>query len=185
VRATLRRWGVWAFVWSLAAYSACSDPPPPTIYYEDFESLCEGVPCGWERTRGEEAQATWIETIHEGEHGLRLSGEVTVHGPATIVEDDGFLGTLTLHTAARCDAGSGLRIDLVFADAFGGRYNGFAQLGALPEWTDEVDVRTLAWESTMPGTITDVLGVTITKTGEGACEISSVLVSDVPFEPGC
>jgi len=54
--------------------SACPSFDPPVYYQEDFEG-CAGA-CGWEIAGP--GTAAIVATIHPGEHGLRLGGDVTV-----------------------------------------------------------------------------------------------------------
>lgn len=176
---------LWFFALGIAAYAACADPPPPTIYFEDFETLCDGTPCGWGRTSGDETQATWVETIHEGDHGLRLSGEVMVQSEEVAVDDGGFVSNVMLHAPARCDAGSSVRVDIVVSDSFGARYTGRVQLAAFPNWGEAPPDQQVGWVDAVPGNIASVVAIAITKEGLGACEISSIMLTDGGVQPGC
>lgn len=54
--------------------SACPNLDPPVYYQADFEG-CTGT-CGWEISGP--GTASIVATIHPGEHGLRLEGDITV-----------------------------------------------------------------------------------------------------------
>ncbi|MBX3275221.1 MAG: hypothetical protein KF729_33455 [Sandaracinaceae bacterium] len=161
---------------AIVAGYACQPERQTRVYLEDFEGeLCDGVPCGWERSTGTPAQARWVETIHPGEHALQLEGDVTVRGPGAF---DTIRGPrMLLRFVVRCDPGSRLGLDVLVSDGLGTRALGVAAF-APPEW-DEVSV-TLGGG----GEIADsrISAVVLTKTGPGVCEIAEIVMDDLRFE---
>ena len=119
-------------------------------------------------------QATWVETIHPGEHALRLTGDVTVRGPGATTR---VLGpNILLRVVVRCETGSRLRADVVLSDELGTRPVGVDAF-APTEWA-EVSV-TLGGG----GEISDsqITAIVFSKTGSGECEIGEVLIDDLRF----
>ncbi|MBW2700582.1 MAG: hypothetical protein JRF33_07150 [Deltaproteobacteria bacterium] len=94
----------------LLLLSACPcDRGQSEVFHEDFESWCEGVPCGWELAAGQVERST---SYHAGEHGAQLSG-----GARLLVELDGVLLAATEYSdylifMIRCDLEAGLRFTL-------------------------------------------------------------------------
>lgn len=177
------RWA-WMLVAALVAMIACGpDELEPPFYFEDFETLCEGVPCGWERTSGDASQVTWVETIHAGEHGLRLDGTASVRGPGSEPTGAFPLDSLSLDLTARCDAGSVLEIDLVLADEAGRPFSASALAAPAEEWSRSGALEITA--ETALANATRVMAIGITKTGAGACEVSDIVVDARVFTPGC
>ena len=171
----------------VSAAVACDPQRAQRFYHETFEELCDGTPCGWERSAGTAEQAIWVETLHPGEHGLRLTGEVTVRGPGsteTSASDD-----LSMDVSVRCDPGSSLSTVVLIDDTTGER-----TLPASPPGTivgigggdSEWHSRTLYLG---PGTGTfnaRIVAVVLIKTGAGECEIGDILIRDTIFVPdGC
>lgn len=178
-------WIMWALVAVVVSLGACHDETPPAFYWEDFETVCDGVPCGWERVRGEPDQAIWIETIHPGEHGLRLTGEVSVRGPAS--EPDGTsadLFLLDMMVSARCDPGSAIEIDVVFADELGGRHVATAYPYTEDDWIDAGST-TLNFEDFVDARITHVTAIAIRKLGSGSCDVTTVAIEEGGIQYGC
>lgn len=179
----------WAFVALLLAVMACApEDEPPRFYREDFETLCDGAPCGWQRIVGEPDQAVWVETIHPGEHGLRLVGDVTVRGPGTMATDDPIVtAALALQLAARCDLGSSLRVDVVLADPFGAQFSGTTSPALAPaaEWTEPTIVFPTFGGAPPSDFASRVVAIGITKAGAGACEISDIAIDELLPGPGC
>jgi hypothetical protein len=176
----------WLLVATLLAMLACDPDLPPTRFYdEDFETLCDGTPCGWERTSGDETQATWIETIHPGEHGLRLEGQASVRGTnAGATTGDAFaVETLSVELTARCDLGSQLRVDLVLADEFGETFIASALAAPEAAWSPPPGVTVVT--DAFAARAARVTAVGIAKTGPGACEISAIAIDSVPLPTGC
>ncbi len=77
----------------------------PRILFEDFETLCDGVPCGWTLTDGDPANVEYVETIHPGVHGFALSEETTLNGPGgEVIPFAGLaFGSLQAEVSVRCD----------------------------------------------------------------------------------
>lgn len=176
----------WLAVSILLAIVACGPADAPQRFYdEDFEELCDGVPCGWERTSGAADQATWIETIHPGEHGLRLEGEVSVRGPGTEVGETIDSSVLFVRAYVRCDLDSELRLDVVIADDFGGTYDASALLSPAETWEAPYEAALEGDAPTLPGNAVHVVAVGLAKTGPGTCEISELIIDTTELSPGC
>ena len=170
---TPARAGSWAVALAIGLGACGPDEPRPHVYFEDFETECDGAPCGWERSAGDADQATWIETIHPGEHALRFVGEVTVRGPAAppmsrLATSGAIFATLV----ARCDVGSALAMDVVLNDATLGAVVARASIVAREEW-DTVDVAMMTDGAFTSATVSAVV---ITKSGGGACEIGEIVI---------
>lgn len=177
---------------------ACSDPaePEPTLYAEDFEERCDGLPCGWSQIEGDRGQARWVETFHPGEHGIRLSGSgVTVRGPGSDAADASLaFGTLQARLTATCDPGNRLvvRVGLVDASDAGGSPRTDTLEGRTPatvptDWGAPVTLSLTAVSALGDGGFGAspflsgrfrITGVTISKEGSGACVISRIVVDD-------
>lgn len=168
------RRAVWLGVAVLLAMIAC-DPRtfPDRAYHEEFETLCEGTPCGWEISRGEPGQATWITSLHPGEHALRLTGDVTVRGPGAgpdatdVLQSTGAIG----HVASRCDPGSRLQVTVLVVD----------RAGIPTRTTFEVpsgDWSELALGLAFDNPIVDarVTAIVIEKTGVGSCDVAEIVL---------
>lgn len=170
---------------ALVAMYACGGggPPKEYVYVEDFEVLCDEVPCGWERVAGGESQATWVETIHPGEHGLRLSGETSVRGPGSEDEVEPFYTSdVRAVLAARCDGGSELVVEVIFAGENGEPVVQHTTVAPYADWTGP----THGWlDGASDIRATRVLAVGITKTGAGTCEISDLVLEVVDHTPVC
>lgn len=159
--------------------SGCNPGEVDYFYQEDFETTCEGAPCGWSQVRGPVGAATYGETL-PGDHALVLSGE------GVVVRGDGQVGhftvldTLVLSTVARCDAGSALRYELTF-DL---NTEGDIDVRSVDVFAP-VDFRT-ATPSTRFTTsgavgVVGVAGILIFKSGSGTCEIASISIEDLGF----
>ncbi len=71
-------------LWMLLFCLACRQPEqaPTRLFEEGFEELCDGMPCGWAQTGGDDGAVRFVETIFAGEHGVRLTGDgAAVRGP--------------------------------------------------------------------------------------------------------
>lgn len=169
------RWVPWALLAGIVAGWACEPSRTERVYYEDFEGeLCDGTPCGWERSSGTPEQARWVETIHPGEHALALTGDVTVRGPgssATLFGPD-----ILMQMTVRCDAGSRLAVDVVISDELGSRALGVDAFTPT-EW-DQVSVTLGDGGDISSSTIQ---GIVFTKTGTGTCEIGEIFLDDIFF----
>ncbi len=173
------------------AFIACDPDAVPERYYrEDFESLCESVPCGWERVRGDADQAQWISTIHPGEHALRLVGEVSVRGPGSEpIASPPSVNDLFVQLSGHCDIGSAIRIDVVMLDEFGRTFNGTLSTSirdpfeSSSEWTS-IDAR-LTYDDASATTAASVIAIGITKTGPGVCDLSEIVIDADMLRAGC
>ena len=110
----MTRLALWTALFAIAlSTTACQPAPPPEqLFREDFETLCDGLPCGWVRAVGMPWQARVVETIHPGEHGRLLDGpDVIVRGPGgepmeVAIES----GRLQTRLVASCDEVASLTI---------------------------------------------------------------------------
>ncbi len=133
------RWP-WIFVSLLLGLVACG--PIETNYYdEQFETVCDGAPCGWARTSGEPEQAHWISTIHPAIHGIRLSGDVSIRGPGGMGPSGHDPASLYARMTARCDEGNQLRIDVLFSDSNGVTYTATVRTAPAQSWGATDDLR--------------------------------------------
>lgn len=156
----------------LIVTAACETDRVTPLYSEDFEVLCEGTPCGWVRSVGTPDQATWVETVHPGEHALRLTGDVTVHGPGSDAASP-VSGTLWLQITVRCDLGSFLTADIVINDATGSRpYRHSVE--AQQDWTQDIC-------EIFTGGGPRIVAIRLTKRGTGVCEIANIMIDDQFF----
>lgn len=167
-----------ALVLALVAVGCDAERTTP-FYAEDFEMLCDGTPCGWERSVGAPDQATWVETVHVGEHALRLTGNVTVRGPGG--DTTSTTSTLCARIAVRCDRNSFLVADIVINDAAGSRTFTEEPVQTRPEWIlssfplgDGTGLRN-----------SRVVAVVFTKSGSGSCEIADIVIEDQILLGGC
>jgi len=175
------RWrgrALWLGLGALVAGYACEPTVVTRAYLQDFEGeRCDGAPCGWERSTGTPEQATWVETIHPGEHALRLSGIVSVRGPGSDVVLVG--PDVILQMTARCDPGSNLAVDVIVVD----------ELGTRPLRVDPIAAD--AWSLTSVtlgggGDISNsrIAAIALIKTGSTSCEIGEIWVDEVGFGNG-
>lgn len=175
----------WTSIAALLGVLACEpEEAPRRMYVEDFETVCDGAPCGWSRTMGSADQATWVETIHPGEHGLRLTGDVTVRGPEAGEDARRLRGdSVTLHVANRCDVGNTLDAVVVLEDDSGTLHDGVARILTSPDWTNR-GVRTVFDSGTIVGG--RVVSVILEKGGPGSCEVGDITVDITPIcTEGC
>jgi hypothetical protein len=182
---TVRRAIGWSIVVFVVAAVACEDSARTALYWEDFESVCDGAPCGWERLRGDANQAIWVETLHAGEHGLALTGEVAVRGPGSETVEPVSAVILNVSVMGRCDAGSELEIDLALEDTFGASHIATAAPEMSSEWRPAVTTL-LRFERSPPVGVVRVTQIGVRKTGRGSCEITDLVVdASTGIEPGC
>lgn len=177
-RATTR--ASWVALAALLATFACEPETAPRLMYdEDFETACDGTPCGWVRSEGDADNATWVETIHPGEHGLRLTGDVTVRGPEAGEQARRLAGTaITVNVANRCDLGSTLFVTVVFEDDLGQLRDGREMVVTSPDWTN----REVGIDLGMPRVVGGrVVSVILEKAGSGACEVGDIVVDASPL----
>ena len=173
----------WLGIGGLLVFLACDPAPPPERHwFESFEDECDGAPCGWERSLGDADQARWVETIHPGEHGLRLEGVVTVRGPGSPLERTQDFNFASVHAVARCDAGSFLEVEVVVASGAATR-TGRALINPEDQWRRVTEEPLTFDETAIEGRVTAVV---IRKRGEGVCEVGELVVDDGAFlATGC
>lgn len=180
-----RRWP-WVVVSVFVAMVACEGRVfPERAYHEEFETLCDGTPCGWEVSRGDPSQATWVTTLHPGEHALRLTGEVIVRGPGAMEEapDAIQLVAPSLHVAARCDAGSRLQLTVLATDRAGVPARASVEVPTDTEWSGASIVSLMLDTTVVDARVTAVV---IEKTGTGSCEVAEITIDDGALDQiGC
>lgn len=162
------------------ALSGCPAPEDETVFFEeDFETTCEGTPCGWTQITGPDDAARYVETL-PGDHGLELVGDdVTVRG-ATDEAVNVFSDQLAVRAVARCDAGALLDVRAA-VEVRGGRTATF-EASILPSstWSSALPDETLRpLDLPAPWELTRVLGVSVRKTGTGSCEIDYLALRSV------
>lgn len=171
--------------------AACAPPDDPEmVLEEDFETLCDGLPCGWVLSGGPASGARWIETI-PGDHGLELEGEgVFVRGPASPpLPRPTLIDTIAVRANARCDATSSVTVRVTIEDGLEADATRFVtfETELLPEaaWSSPLMDQVL--EPVEPGatnwTMRRVLGLNLLKNGRGSCEIDYIGIRAVnrPF----
>ena len=89
LRSSSRLSGSVALALACAATLAGCPPDAPELFWdEEFESTCDGTPCGWLVGAGPVGSVTWVETL-PGEHGIAMFGDrIAVLGPTEGVESD-------------------------------------------------------------------------------------------------
>lgn len=154
--------------------SGCGTPRVERLWLEDFEELCDGTPCDWTRVTGTAEQATWVETIHPGEHGLQLIDDVSVAG----IGSETVSAAETLHGAAtvRCDPGSTLTLELLVGD-ISGRREFTLDITSPSEW-GEMEFNVPDDGGFLFGDAR-VSAAVFNKSGSGSCEISEIYVDEV------
>lgn len=185
----MRRARVLAIVLAACGVTACNPAVDRSIVLEEeFETLCDGVPCGWVLASGPEGAATWIETL-PGDHGLMLTGEgVFVRGgPAPPPPSPVFADNLALRASARCDpfAFLTLRTTIETTDVPSRLVTFQADLVVDDTWEPMPrDVTMVPVDADLsPWNVSRVLGVSVLKSGPGSCEIDYLAIRGVntPF----
>ncbi len=160
----------------LLLLSACPcDRGQSEVFHEDFESWCEGVPCGWELAAGQVERST---SYHAGEHGAQLSG-----GARLLVELDGVLLAATedpdyLIFMIRCDLEAGLRFTLE-VEGEGGSYPLVVELPVGAGFGSEIMQMSgleLPAREGEPPPAQPVLRLDLEQWGEGSCFIDELRV---------
>lgn len=170
-----------AMLCAIACRQGTGEDPP--FYLEDFESQCDGLPCGWEQIEGDRGQSRYVETIHPGEHGVELRGEgVTIRGEAMVEGTVSVsFSTVQALVVARCDRGDALTIRLAVVDLSSGAID--TMVGAVSpaeDWEETPTVSLTGTGALSPMSITGpnlrFTGITVSKTGTGACQISEIAI---------
>lgn len=173
----------WLFVLPILGFVACDPDLETRFFVEDFETLCDGAPCGWERSAGAEGDVTYVSTIHPGIHGLRLRNTVSARGPggpARLLEGDLFSSV-----TATCDPGATLDITVVVSSELGGitTYSSPLFFG---DGDDFQRIETPIRVDGFIGQTVTVQAVILEKRGSGTCTVDDVLLDTTPFcEGGC
>jgi len=192
------RWMARACVALILGALACGDddaPPNPRLLFEDFEERCGDLPCGWTRLEGDEDQARWVETLHPGEHGIRLSGSgVTVRGPGGEARTSALtFGSLQAELTAVCDPDASLVLQLGITEVLEGGGSPRSDTLEGPatdvpsDWGETTLVTLTATTALVDGGFSGptfsrpirVTGITIQKRGPGECHIGRIVVDDV------
>jgi hypothetical protein len=179
-----------AFVIAIGCIAGCADHPHLFLFREDFESSCNGAPCGWTQIAGAAGSASYVETL-PSEHGVQLVGPgvaiardvasapASPTGEGVAIDDD-----LRAHIVARCDPGATLSL-IVTLDA--GTRSIDVSGGATfpPTWdgTRAIFVLSPPQPTDVGVTFTRVRHVVIHKQGTGACEVDYLSLADsaLPF----
>lgn len=175
---------------ALLSLPSCAPAPDPEMFLEeDFETLCDGVPCGWVRSGGPEDGARWIETI-PGDHGLLLEGDgVFVRGPAAPpLATTTLVDVVAVRATARCDSTSSITVRVSIEEGVGAEPEFVTfERELLPEaaWREAPMDQTMDPTDGAPRTwaLRRVLGISLLKNGPGTCEIDYVGIRAVntPF----
>jgi len=160
---------------ALLVLAGCGGPGRIVPYEEDFETLCDGTPCGWVQTLGPPGAVSYLETI-PGDHGLSFTGDgVVARGGARTLASVSLLEIAEV--SGRCDDGSSLELRISVIDETGvaATLEAVSMPGA--EWSIPEPIPLSAPPGRLPG-VREVVGVLVRKLGPGACEIDR-LVLDV------
>lgn len=172
---------------ALASIASCNGTTPTPLWREDFETACDGAPCGWTQVAGPMGAATWIETA-PSEHGVELSGPgVAIARLATGHEVNGLhpVGSLKAHVVARCDPGAQLTLIVTVQNAAGGPIDvsGFATFPSTWDGSRTTFDLFASDSALSSAQFIDILDVVLHKEGDGLCEVDYVSLADqsVPF----
>lgn len=187
------------FVAAVLALIACGPdaaPRVPSLYEENFDADCAGVPCGWTQVTGAPGAAHTTDTLLPGLRALALEGDgVVVDGPGDPAARIG-ASALDVVLLARCDATASLTIRVALTS--GSTLDGSVDAAALllearlrpgPSWTTVGSASAEARQTLVPlitpsttGTEVHVESVTIRKDGPGQCEIDSLRIEQPGFD---
>lgn len=170
-----------------ALQPGCAPPPSAFFFEEHFESLCEGVPCGWLVGGGPVGSVLWVETL-PGEHGLALHGDrIAVLGPSDgqeVPDTASALDSTALEVfvGARCDEGADLELEVSVSDIITGgidSYRGTVIPGT--SWSDGLRRTALSRVGGTTGRtiFRDMVAIRILKSGPGVCEIDELGVGAI------
>ncbi|GAB4204884.1 MAG: hypothetical protein OHK0013_20220 [Sandaracinaceae bacterium] len=165
-----------------ALASGCPRFEDAYFYREEFEGpYCDGAPCGWTQVAGS-AESARIEEILPGERALVLEGS----GLIVRVEPDVAVGNVgdsvvALDLIARCDLGSTLAVEVGASESFSGNILSFTPTltsgNVIMDWNQgRPRAVALGGGRTVIATIDSI---TISKSGDGVCELASVGLLDV------
>jgi hypothetical protein len=156
------------------------------LWHDDFETVCDGAPCGWTQVAGPAGAVTWTET-GPGEHGLAMVGvvAVSISPEADEVAAPAPVSSLKAHVVARCDRGAELTLIVSVRSAAGGLIDASGSATFPSEWDGTRSTFDLFANDSTSSSLefNDIVGIVLHKEGAGACEVDYVSLSDrnVPF----
>jgi hypothetical protein len=168
---------------ALASVSGCNTTDATPLWRDDFESVCDGAPCGWTQVAGPAGAAVWIETA-AGEHGAQMTGPGvaiarTAAGDEVIGSDP--VSSLKAHVVARCDTGSQLTLIVTVQNVAGGAPIDVSGSATFPStWDGSRTTFDLFADdgANSSAQFVDILDVVLHKEGTGTCEVDYVSLAD-------
>lgn len=171
-----------------SAIAGCGGHDWNGLWREDFETTCDGAPCGWTQVSGPAGAVTWIET-GPSEHGVEMTGDglaiaIMPSGDEVVGSDP--VSSLQGHVVARCDRGAQLALIVTVQNLAGGPAVSASGTATYPSTWDgtRTTFDLFADDTTQQSAqFTDLLSVVLHKTGPGTCEIDYVSLADqsTPF----
>ncbi len=166
---------------------ACPGNAPFRIVVESFEDVCEGDSlCEFEQVDGEPGDVTWIETIHPGEHGLRIEAGarlVRSYEPRELRSLGFQAGSAQGYITGLCEEGANIEVAIVMTDDldYTDEFRGTSTLWTEYDGTSFALVGASALDPNSPlntqGSVSiRPLALEIRVRGEGACEIDHLTV---------
>ncbi|MDQ3037522.1 MAG: hypothetical protein M3Y87_34325 [Myxococcota bacterium] len=164
-----------AAIAALGALVGCNrSSDPRAMYVEDFETVCDGAPCGWVQSSGEDGRALYVETL-PGDHGLELIGDGTSvrSEAAEPLASFVFTSAIGARLVARCDALSTLELRTTVELEDESTLTLGREIVPEETWSTLLDDQTLnpVDATPSPWRVRRVLGVSILKHGTGNCEL--------------
>lgn len=177
-----------AMVFALSSIVGCNSAYSAPLWREDFETVCNGAPCGWAQVAGSPGAVTYVETL-PSEHGVEMVGDgVAISRPGGgAVATSSTISTLQAHLVARCDPGASLTIIVSLTNLSGGPPIDVSGTAVLPPTWDGTRTRITTFvpmDSTNAGAqFIGIVAVAIHKERSGVCEIDYLSLADgaVPF----
>ncbi|MFO0685491.1 MAG: hypothetical protein U0234_25755 [Sandaracinus sp.] len=169
------------------AIAGCRGADSVSLFRDDFESVCDGSPCGWLQVAGPSGAARYVESV-PGDHGIELTGEgVAV---SRLAEGDQLEGadpitSLEAHLVARCDARSSITVIVSVQGVTSSTPIDVTGTATFPPRWDGSRIRfpLLTTGATSSTQFNDVLAVVLHKEGPGTCEVDYVSLASMrmPF----
>jgi hypothetical protein len=182
-REVARSWILWALIAVVVSLGACRTRRRPRSIGEDFETVCDGTPCGWERVRGSPIKRS-VETIHPGEHGLRLTGESrarpsigSFRDPRRVVlaRDDGDGALRSRQRDSRSTSSSPTTRRTTRRDRVSIHRSRLIDGGTT----------FLNFEDGGDASVTHVTAIAIRKLGSGSCDVTNLAIEEGGIQTGC